>query len=690
MAYQQPMVMVYQEYDSTGTTTTTAELPACIVGPCIHIIDPVEDEALALFGTYTKSGIDSGMFPNNVPGALIQRDSVVFRFKNALAEIATVSTITATAPGPMVVEEGSWDDEDGDDDSGDDITIDGVPLSDTGTSTQTTSTSNVYVCGTETAAKAVVGDYVKFSSVSGDFRVTGKTENSLILNRICPSSGTISLQRKIAEVTVTPDNTDAGYVYLDLSSERFSLGGIKAVIDGVAYPIQTAELYVGYKALRQDLSDISVIYDINECEARLGKISPDNPLAFGVSIALANSTDNVGVQAIGVDSDDLEGYTRAKDRLEQQDPVYGIVPLTFDTGILTMFKQHCMAYSDPIISKWRMVFGCTHLTKTKELCVGAGTISRDGDGDLVVLKSVIYKKYNTGEASDTDIAEFLSSNVDAGDTLIITDATGTEHTYTIATVAAEDLLTITQSAPFDAGLFNTTDVYSFRITHDMDRTEQAKWLAEASKAYNYRRFVNIYPDICIVDDEEVPGYYLGCAVAAGVASLPSHYGMTRLSMAGISGVRNSSDYFNNDQLDTIAGGGTLIFVQATPESAPYIRHQLTTDISAVEFQELSFVKNFDYVSYICRDAMQVYIGQWNITPETLSSMYTTLSGTLETLMLDSQPKIGSRVLQYNITSIAQLADIRDRVEAYVEVSMPYPLNTIGLHLKSVFMQITAG
>ncbi len=636
--YMRPMVQVYQEYDSTGISTPGAQLPPCIVGPCVHIVDSKEDEALALYGQYQRTGIESGMFPHNKPGALIKADSVSFRFKNAMVAMAEDCKVASSSGNALVMAEPEYC----------------IPV-------------------------LAIGDYVCFPDGS-ELRVIGLNAEAatVLLNRTCPemnfADGRVTFKRKLEEIIL--GSNLPGKISLDLSSERFSLNAITTFIDGAEYPIESAELYVGYKALRQDLSDIQTIYSIDELEGKLGKISPENPLAFGVSIALANT--QVGIQCIGVDSDDLAGYTAAKDRLEQQDPVYAIVPLTFDVGVLTMFKNHCQEFSKPEVSRWRMALGCTELTKVKTLVENAqGTISADGDGDLVVLK-----------ASDPAV-EFLSSSVDAGDRLIIKDATGVEHEYTIATVVAEDILSITQSKPFDSALFKADKEYSFSIIHNMSREEQARWIRDASKAYGYCRFVNIYPHICIVDDQELPGYYLCCAVAAGIASLPSHYGMTKLSVSGISGVRGSGDYFNNDQLDIIADGGTFIFVQASPASAPYVRHQLTTDRSVVEMQELSFVKNFDYISYICRDVMAEFLGKYNINQSTLGSMRTALSGALETIKLDSQPKIGSRLLAYRVVSIKQLEDVRDRVEFFAEVSMPYPLNTIGLHLKSVFLQVTS-
>ena len=249
-------------------------------------------------------------------------------------------------------------------------------------------------------------------------------------------------------------------------------------------------------------------------------------------------------------------------------------------------------------------------------------------------------------------------------------------------LAAEDILTITPSSPFADELVADGVEVSFTVTHTMDKSEQASAIAAVSQSYGSSRFVHVWPDICVIDERELPGYYLACAVAGGIAGLPSHYGFTNLSMSGIGGVKHSNDYFSQDQLNTIAGGGTFIFVQETAESAPYVRHQLTTDMSTVEFQELSFVKNYDYVSYICRDVLRPYIGTWNVTSAALSAISTSLSAALESLKLNVQAQIGAPIVDYAIRSIGYLEDNRTRVEAYVDVTFPYPLNTIGLHLVS--------
>lgn len=105
MAYTRPMVMVFQEYADTSTTTPSASLPPCIIGPCYHIVDAVEDEGNSLYGHYTEAGIENGFFPNNAPGALIDEKSVSFRLKNArvrlYADLAAARAARETASCSM-------------------------------------------------------------------------------------------------------------------------------------------------------------------------------------------------------------------------------------------------------------------------------------------------------------------------------------------------------------------------------------------------------------------------------------------------------------------------------------------------------------------------------------------------------------------------------------------------------------
>ena len=638
MAYLRPIVMVYQEYAKMSVSTQTATLVPCVVGPCYHLIDAEEDEILALVGTYTEAGFTDQRFPNNAPGALIEPTSIKLRFKNPIAQLfkdKAVSTVTANA---LVF------------------------------------ASGVYPTGVTVGDRVTVyneADPGNPAKLSTDFRVIGVNSNTrtVLLNKSVPAAvvaASVDINRQVPDFYVLESNEG---VTVDETDESFSAVGIKATIAGTEYPVIHAETYVTYRALRQDLSDVGTVYNTDEAKARLGKLDPQNPLGYGVLITLANT--NVGVKFVGVDSDDVLGFTAAKDRLETVEDVYAIAVLSQEPEILGMFKMHAEAMSKPEVGLWRVAIGSTKLATELKLQEGSCKISADGNGDRVVIK-------------DLD-ANFLSSLCDAGQKLVIKGGDNVTYQYTIAAVVSEDTLTITQSTPFSATAFPVASpdaTYTYTVIKTLDRSQQADYIGTTSKSYGSSRFVHVWPDVVEVDDQDLPGYYLACAVAGMTGGLAPHQGFTRISIGGIGGLKHSNNYFNQSQLDAIAEGGTFIFQQLTPGSAPYVRHQLTTDMSTTEMREFSFVKNFDYVSYICKDTMDAFLGKWNVNTVTLGVLETALRSVMESLKLYSLPRIGSPILGYEITSVIQLDDIRDRVEMYCEVDFPYPLNTIGLHIIS--------
>lgn len=639
MAYIRPLVMVYQEYANMSVSTQSATLVPCIVGPCYHIIDAENDELLASLGAYT--GDLTAAIPSNYVGALIQEDSISIRLKSPVATLYTKvtgtkdstvgSTITvAAADAPSVV-------------VGDSVFV--------------------YLNEVDTSPAAI--EYkVKSLKASGDNVV-------ISLNKKVESTvAAIDVARKIEDVYVAPTSvtlSDGGL------NGTVTLTGATAYINTniTAAPIRLADAYIEYKSLRQDLSEVGTVYSADEARGILGKLESGNPLGMGVMLCLANT--DVGVKFIGVDSDDVAGYTAAKDHLETEENVYAIAVLSQEPEILSIFKAHAEMMSEPERGKWRVAIGSTKLVTADTL---PATNESTGKSDCTLGNDA---SANLKLVTDSN-AQFLTRGVEAGDTIIITKE-ATSYTFTVSAVITEDMLTVSEVLSDETTLL-LGDACTYVLTKQLSLEKQAEYVAEASKSFGTSRFVHVWPDVIKVDGETLPGSYLGCAVAGMTGGLAPHQGFTRISIAGVGGLKHSNDYFNQAQLDTIADGGTFIFQQLTPNSAPYVRHQLTTDMSTTEMREFSFVKNFDYVSIILRDTMDAFIGKWNITPQTLGVLKTALRAVMESLKLYTLPRIGSPVLGYEITSVEQHDTIRDRVEMYCEVDFPYPLNTIGLHVVS--------
>jgi hypothetical protein len=166
------------------------------------------------------------------------------------------------------------------------------------------------------------------------------------------------------------------------------------------------------------------------------------------------------------------------------------------------------------------------------------------------------------------------------------------------------------------------------------------------------------------------------------AGLPSHQGFTNLGIAGVSKIYNSNTYFSDKNITDISNGGWFVFQQDTPQALPYVVHQLTTDVATLQSGEFSMVKNFDFVSLFFADILDDYLGIWNINPETLGFITSSIVGGIDNLKLRRRPRIGSPIIDGKITSVSVSPSSADRVEIFVEVQMPAPLNIVALHLVS--------
>jgi hypothetical protein len=234
--------------------------------------------------------------------------------------------------------------------------------------------------------------------------------------------------------------------------------------------------------------------------------------------------------------------------------------------------------------------------------------------------------------------------------------------------------------------FAASDVMDYRIVHTLTSAEKAiryKALSASLATSTRANMVNIWPTSCKVSGytDTLPGYYMACCIGGQIGQLPSQQSLTKASLSGISSLGNIG-YFNNEQLNTIASGGTFIVTQANESAVPIIRHQLTTNMTTIEFKELSFVKNFDWVALALKRSLDGFVGVYNITARNLGILGTVLKANLESMKADQQAVIGAPIIDYNIVSITQLEAQRDRVEIYVEILFPYVMNYIGLHIVS--------
>jgi hypothetical protein len=155
-----------------------------------------------------------------------------------------------------------------------------------------------------------------------------------------------------------------------------------------------------------------------------------------------------------------------------------------------------------------------------------------------------------------------------------------------------------------------------------------------------------------------------------------------LAISGFIGFDHSNRYFSEAQLDVIAGGGTMIFAQDFENQPLYIRHQLTTDLSSIKFQEYSVTKNVDFMAKYLRGQFRPYLGQYNITENTLDILKTTAEAAVKFFKdTNSFSRIGGNIRNGSLLSIAEDETQIDTVRMRFGFTIPIPLNNLDITLE---------
>jgi len=236
-----------------------------------------------------------------------------------------------------------------------------------------------------------------------------------------------------------------------------------------------------------------------------------------------------------------------------------------------------------------------------------------------------------------------------------------------------------------------------RVIRNFTKAQQVTELLATAHSFSSRRLVLAFPDLVDVaglkdgsldrmggtdpiDALSQPGYYLACAIGGQTAGQPSQQGFTFLGINGISRIYGSNDYFSEEQLTELSNGGLYVFTQDSLAALPSTIHEVTTDVSTLEFSEYMILKNFDYIAWTFLDVLLAFIGRWNVTQETIQFIGQAEQAVIGTLKSARKIKIGAPLIDAKIISNEISTISSDRVESFIEIEMPMVLNIIGCHL----------
>jgi len=510
------------------------------------------------------------------------------------------------------------------------------------------------------------------------FTDSGKNFTTLgvqVGDKLVIESGADSDIRDIVTVGTTTLTVDGVNFSATASSLNYRVVRVFETQSNVSYHISsrdslvTGNVLISYTAVRTDnIDDLVSIENSEELESKLGPAIPENPLGFAAFLALQN-TDTI-VYATAVESDTTTDHLKASEFLESRE-VYAIAVLSQDPAIHQLWKAHVDSMSDENSKMERICF-INRLLFTYE------TKATGAEGYV-----------DTAAAFAADDGDFINDEVAPGMYVrILVDGVVTESARIVSVTDGQNLELLLPGLTV-----HSYHDLTYRIdTKDLDKSEQAEFLADYSTGFADRRVYNVWPDVVQVSYEaplkgddtfaaantettaEVPGYFAGAIVAAMVANYPPQQPFTNLTFAGLVGLQHSNEYFNPTQLDAMATGGTYIITQDTPTSPCYARHQLSTDVSLIEKRELSITKDVDYVAKTVRNILRPYIGKYNITKTFLEMLRMVTFGCLKNLMQEGQ------LVEGTLVSLVQSTDQPDTVLVTIDILVPYPCNYIRVTL----------
>lgn len=443
------------------------------------------------------------------------------------------------------------------------------------------------------------------------------------------------------------------------------------------------DMFSEYRALLTEyVNTVYSISDISDVTNYLGVKDPDNPLAFGVDIALQNSGSTT-VYFMALPSDDEDGWRAVLDKATLTDAIYCFNPLTTDQSIHSIVEAHINDMSDENNKRWRIGFVGNEMPTTSPVLTAAtnagvewqATITDDPrvGGDPQYTRVELTEPSNLLADQKPGDEVRLAFSVDAwGNETYITD--------TVAEVYSNTVFYLNNGLSAEI-----TQPQKIETYHPLDTAEKATAIAAQSTGYANRRMYNVFPSNLGAFGTYVDAIYGASAVAGLCSSVVPQQGLTNIEINGFDDIPVSYSMFSQAQLNEIAEGGTLIIMQETQGGTVYVRHQLSTAAyeNNLNTAELSITKNLDSISYYFAGILQPFIGRYNVTPELIEVIKTNILNGINYLgSYTSVGLLGPQLILDNtsIRTVEQHPTLKDRIVAIIDVELPYPVNVIEMHI----------
>lgn len=434
---------------------------------------------------------------------------------------------------------------------------------------------------------------------------------------------------------------------------------------------RSSQIIVNFRAVNSDnagsIQRIDNTKLINSLFAKGREINPCNELAFMTRSAATLAGGVVYAANIGKVEDEVSAYQSI---LEDSSliEIYDICFGTTSGAVNAILPAHVNAMADPYEGKERIAVTSYDDLDVFKLGESASTYAADGHltGFSFMANMVGIKIGDTVKMFKSDMSEFVTT------TVVMTPVdSGVIHVATGLVWANGD--TITGDVVVE---IRTNDKYT-----------QAVKISGIGAAGN-RRITAIWPSWFQADGSDgvtrmFPPYYIASAIAGNDSGYVASQSFTNLNygIPGLSNISlNTNFVYRKEMLDIIGGGGVDIQIQDAAVSPSNIksRHDLTTDMSSVEFRERSVTKQVDGVAKAYRAATSPFIGQYNIngaSGEKLLGFLRKVSSILSSALVQAKTCASCQ-----LKSVSRDADVADRLNWDVSVTVYIAGNYYAINL----------
>ncbi len=451
--------------------------------------------------------------------------------------------------------------------------------------------------------------------------------------------------------------------------------------DPVPLDLRGGSMYMEYREWLSDFVGTVGAVSTTADAAVLGTVHPDNPIAFGVDLALKNGGGSE-VRFIGVsDPSETDNWSSALEVLAGKDDVYNLAPMTHDETVLQLCATHVASSSNEETGLYRGLFVNLPYKATKALV--SESTSDDGEPVLATL----------ADDPDTSGTQYTLLTITSGNAALLeagvrpkdvvrylysTDGFGNDEYYEFPIEDVINETTVRLSAAHTVAIATAQKIEVWR---PLRRTEIAQDVADRAVAYGSSRVCATIPDQFPSGGVTVPGYFLSAILAGLRGGAAPHQPLTHVALQGIDNVDRVTDLFTESDLNLMAGQGVWI-VTKNKQGVIYTRHAVTTDPTSIDTREESVRTNLDSISSFINRYLQGYIGKFNVTPQTLSILQSQVDAALEYLKAQNGASegIGPQVIAATIVELRASLVAADEVVIRIDLVIPRALNVIRVNL----------